>query len=100
MHTNNADNAALLTKINEAVAAANEAEKTAEAAKAEVVSRSKAVGELLLEAKRRHPMRSFTEACCERFGDRLLALVGRSKAARTSNGRELVVVKDAAIKAF
>ena len=31
---------------------------------------------------------------------RLLALVERSKAARTSNGRELVVIKDAAIKAF
>jgi hypothetical protein len=29
-----------------------------------------------------------------------LALVERSKAARTSNGRELVVIKDAAIKAF
>ena len=32
--------------------------------------------------------------------DRLLALVERSKVARTSNGRELVVIKDAAIKAF
>ncbi len=31
---------------------------------------------------------------------RLLALVERSKIARTSNGRELVVIKDAAIKAF
>ena len=45
-------------------------------------------------------MRSFTEACCERIVSRLLALVERSKAARTSNGRELVVVKDAAIKAY
>ena len=44
--------------------------------------------------------RSFTAACCERITDRLLALVERSKAARTSNGRELVVIKDAAIKAF
>jgi len=32
--------------------------------------------------------------------DRLLALVERSKAARISNGRELVVVKNAAIKQF
>jgi hypothetical protein len=45
-------------------------------------------------------MRSFTEACCERISDRLLALVERSKAARTSNGRELVIVMDAAIRAF
>ena len=35
-----------------------------------------------------------------RITDRMLALVERSKAARTSNGRELVVVKDAAIKAL
>jgi hypothetical protein len=46
---------ALLQKINTAVAAANEAEKTAETAKAELVSRSKVVGQLLLEAKKRHP---------------------------------------------
>jgi hypothetical protein len=30
----------------------------------------------------------------------LVSLVERSKAARTSNGRELIIVKDAAIKAF
>jgi hypothetical protein len=35
-----------------------------------------------------------------RITDRLLELVERSKAVRTSNGRELVVVKDTAIKAF
>jgi hypothetical protein len=46
---------ALLQKINTAVTAVNKAEKAAETAKAELVSRSKAVGELLLEAKRRHP---------------------------------------------
>ena len=50
--------------------------------------------------ERRIIMRSFTEACCGRITDRLLELVERSKKARTSNGRELVVVKDAAIKAF
>jgi hypothetical protein len=44
---NNAD-AALLTKLNEAVAARNESEK-------EFVSRSKTVGLLLLEAKKLHP---------------------------------------------
>jgi hypothetical protein len=42
----------------------------------------------------------FTAACCDRIVDRLLALVERSKVARTSNGRELVVIKDAAIKQF
>lgn len=45
---------ALLQKITAAVAAANEAEKTAETAKAELVSRSKVVGQLVLEAKKRH----------------------------------------------
>ena len=52
----------LLTKINVAVAAANEAEKaktetekTAETAQTEFVSRSKAVGLLLHEAKKLHP---------------------------------------------
>ena len=52
------------------------------------------------QGERRVIIRSFTAACCERISDRLLALVERSKAARTSNGRELVVIKDAAIKAF
>jgi hypothetical protein len=58
------------------------------------------IGCLAPKSERRVIMRSFKEACCERIGDRLLELVERSKAARTSNGRELVVVKDAAIKAF
>jgi hypothetical protein len=35
-----------------------------------------------------------------RITDRLVALVKRSEEARTSNGRELVVIKDAAIKAY
>jgi hypothetical protein len=47
--------ASLLSKLNEAVAAANEAEKTAATAQGELVSRSKAVGLLLLEAKKLHP---------------------------------------------
>ena len=45
----------LLLKLNVAVAAANEVEKTVETAKAELVSRSKVVGTLLLEAKTLHP---------------------------------------------
>jgi Protein of unknown function (DUF2786) len=52
------------------------------------------------QKERRVIIRSFTAACCERITERLLALVERSKTARTSNGRELVIVRDAAIKAF
>jgi hypothetical protein len=58
------------------------------------------IGCLAPKSERRVIMRSFTVACCNRITDRLLELVERSKVARTSNGRELVVVKDAAIKAF
>jgi Protein of unknown function (DUF2786) len=58
------------------------------------------IGCLAPQSDRRVIIRSFTAACCERISDRLIALVERSKAARTSNGRELVVVKDAAIKAL
>jgi hypothetical protein len=59
---NETADATLLAKLNEAVAARIEAEKTAETAKAaaetasaELVSRSKTVGLLLLEAKKLHP---------------------------------------------
>jgi hypothetical protein len=52
----------LLGKINKAVAAANEIEKTLETAKAEYVSQSKIVGALLLEAKKRHPAKKDFEA--------------------------------------
>jgi hypothetical protein len=59
----------LLEKINAAVKAANEAEQSANAAeqsattaKAELVSRSKAVGLLLLEAKKLHPVVTDFEA--------------------------------------
>lgn len=58
------------------------------------------IGCLAPKSERQIIIRSFTEACCDRIVDRLLALVERSKAARTSNGRELVVIKNAAIKAF
>jgi hypothetical protein len=58
------------------------------------------VGCLAPKSERRIIIRSFTAACCERIGERLMALVERSKEARTSSGRELVVVKDAKIKAF
>jgi hypothetical protein len=58
------------------------------------------VGSPVPKSEKRIVIRSFTAACCERIADRLLALVKRSEEARTSNGRELVVIKDAAIKAF
>jgi hypothetical protein len=58
------------------------------------------IGCLAPRSERRVITRSFTEACCERISDRMLALVKRSKTARTGNGRALVVVKDAAIQAF
>lgn len=45
----------LLAELNKAVAAANAAEAAVETAKTELVSRSKAVGLLLLEAKKLHP---------------------------------------------
>jgi hypothetical protein len=56
----------LLGKINKAVAAANEIERTVETAKAELVSRSRAVGFLLLEAKKRHPKVTDFEAFLKR----------------------------------
>jgi hypothetical protein len=58
------------------------------------------IGCLAPQSERRVIIRSFTTACCSRITDRLLALVERSKAARTGNGRELVVIKHAAIKAL
>ena len=58
------------------------------------------IGCLAPQKERRIIIRSFTAACCDRISERLLALVEQSKKARTSNGRELAVVKDAAIKAF
>jgi hypothetical protein len=51
----------LLRKIQDAVQAANEAERTMSTAQGELVSRSKALGLLLLEAKRMHPTRKAFE---------------------------------------
>jgi hypothetical protein len=57
----------LLDKLNVAVAAANEAEKTVKTAQTELVSRSKVVGALLLEAKERHPEVADFEAFLKRI---------------------------------
>jgi hypothetical protein len=58
------------------------------------------IGRCASKAERRVIIRSFVEACCDHISSRLDELVERSKAARTSNGRELIVVKDALIKAY
>ena len=58
------------------------------------------IGCLAPRRERRIVMRSFTEGRCDRIAERLIELVERSNAARTSNGRELVIAQDAAIKAF
>jgi hypothetical protein len=50
--------------------------------------------------ERRVIMRTFVNECCYRISERLDELVAQSRAKATSNGRELVVVKDAAIKAY
>jgi hypothetical protein len=58
------------------------------------------IGCLAPKNERRTITRSFVESCCSRINERLIELVERSKQAQTSNGRELVLVKGAAIKAF
>src|ERR1700730_4034001 len=62
---NNQDDA-LLTKLNAAVKAATEAETSVTTAQAELVSRSKTVGLLLLEAKKLHPQVKDFEAYLKR----------------------------------
>jgi hypothetical protein len=58
------------------------------------------IGCLAPKSERRIIIRSFVEACCDRITARLTELVERSKQQRTSSGRELVLVKDAAIKQY
>jgi hypothetical protein len=58
------------------------------------------IDDLSPPGERRTVTRVFVEACCWRISDRLRELVSQTEAARTSNGRELVVVKGAAIKAY
>lgn len=58
------------------------------------------IGCLAPPKQRRTVISSFVIACCARISDRIVELVEQSQAARTSNGRALVVVKDQAIKRF
>jgi hypothetical protein len=58
------------------------------------------IGCLAPKKERQIIIRTFVTACCDRIAERLVALAKRSEQARTSNGRELVVIRDAAIKAF
>jgi hypothetical protein len=50
--------------------------------------------------ERRITIRSFVEGATDRISERLIELAERSKTAQTSNGRELVVVKESAITAM
>jgi hypothetical protein len=47
--------------------------------------------------ERRRVITGFVQGCCDRISDRLKALCAQSAAAATSNGRELVLVKNAAV---
>jgi Protein of unknown function (DUF2786) len=51
------------------------------------------------KGERRRVIRGFVQGCCDRIGHRLRALCAQSAAAATSNGRELVLVKNAAVTA-
>ena len=97
MTTKNDQDDVLLTKLNVAVKAANEAEASVTTAQAELVSRSKAVGLLLLEAKKLHPKVKDFEAYLKRVDGLKLsapstvnasaAAAGRSAGDRASFGR-------------
>ena len=65
----------LLNKINAAVAEHNAAERAATTARAELVSKSKVLGQLLLEVKKRHPKAADFEAFLKRVNG-----LGRSRA--------------------
>jgi hypothetical protein len=64
---------ALLVKINAAVKAANEAQANVTTAQTELASRGKAVGLLLLEAKKKHPKVKDFEAYLQRRWPRTIA---------------------------
>jgi hypothetical protein len=51
-------------------------------------------------SERRTVMRVFVENCCARISSRLEILVEQSEAQRTSNGRELMIIKGAAITVY
>jgi Protein of unknown function (DUF2786) len=55
------------------------------------------MGCLAPKGERRFVINGFVSGCCTRISDRLDALCKQSVAAATSNGRELVVIKNAAI---
>jgi hypothetical protein len=58
------------------------------------------LGSLAPKGERQIIIRSFRDAACARINARLGELVERSKAAQTSSGKELVVIKGAAVKAY
>jgi hypothetical protein len=66
MSANQTDDGKLLQKINAAVRDNNKAEQAVTTAQAELVSKSRVVGQLLLEAKKRHPKVADFEAFLKR----------------------------------
>jgi hypothetical protein len=58
------------------------------------------IGSCAPRGERRVIIRSFVEGACKRISERLAELTTRSEKACTVKGRELVVIKDAAIKTF
>lgn len=58
------------------------------------------IGSCAPPGERRVIIRSFVDSACDRISERLRELTTRSERARTGKGRELVVIKDAAIKTF
>lgn len=57
------------------------------------------MSDLNIGADRTAVCNGFAAGCCSRISARLRELVAQSKSAQTSNGRELVVVKSAAVSA-
>jgi hypothetical protein len=49
---------------------------------------------------KKEALRGFVIGCIERICDRMIAMCNQSKGARTANGKELVVIRDRAIKGF
>jgi hypothetical protein len=57
------------------------------------------IGSLAPRSERKLIIKGFVLGACDRINDRMAELVDRSRTSRSSNGRELVVIKNAAIDA-
>jgi hypothetical protein len=54
----------------------------------------------LAPRERKEEIRGFVLGCTDRITARMIAMCNKSKDARTTNGKELVIIKDRAIKDF